>query len=277
MTESDEFLVATMAYCLSWELAGARANQSWSVIRDYLDNSPELTDTERWMCELYEESSPTAQEERSILSRLNARILNPQAGIAYRKSILSLLPEALAESAGQHRLIHSLSMQEETGLLRSWLAQYKITTSSPSQSSPLPLAAREADFLQFLEFPSFSVGFRRYWHQAPKYRNNQQTRLLLCVSAAFCQMVACEDASALQAWTERLSRICNYTEQTQTDVYDISLLMLDESYDAQELGYRLFVDAKEVDRNNIIKFCNRYADDLTGFARDLLRGMQLAL
>lgn len=51
--------------------------------------------------------------------------------------------------------------------------------------------------------------------------------------------------------------------------------MSHESYDAQELAFRLFVDAKKVDRQNLITFCERYSDELGGFAGELVRGMQI--
>lgn len=277
MTESDDFLVVSMAYCLLWEVSGKRSSQHWPAIRDHIENSVALSETERWVCELYEESSPTAQEERSILSRINARLEHPRTVMAFRQSILALIPEELAEVAAKHRLMNSLSVPEGYSLLRSWLAQYKLTKVRPVQTEVAPLAAREADFLRFMEHPYFLEGFRRYWHQAPKSRNNQQVRVLLCVAAALSQMITCDDESELAQWSARLGQITNFTEQTQHDVADLSLKMLNESYDALELGYRLFVDAKEVDRINLTTFCQRYSDELTDFAGDLVRGMQVAL
>jgi hypothetical protein len=278
MSESDEFLIATMAYCLSWEISGTRAKQAWSGIREYISMSNDMSDTERWMCELYEESGPTAQEERSIISRLNARIIRPRASLHYQQSILALLPDSFVEVAKKHRLIGSLSFCEEASSLRRWLAQYKISSLPAANAVPLAsLSAREHGFLEFIEHPYFLEGFRRYWHQHPKFRNNAQMRVLLCVAAAISQMVTCEDIVAIQSWVCRLSQICHYAEQTQQDLTELSFAMLNESYDAQELAYRLFVDARSVDQTNIITFCQRYADELTGFAHELVRGLQLAL
>jgi len=275
MTDSDEVLLATMAYCLSWEIGGARASQYWEGIRDYVKTCEGLSETDRWVCELYEESSPTAQEEQSILSRINARLDHPRVVVKYRQVILELLPSSIAEIALKHRLMNSLVVPEGYGRLRSWLVEHRIDALRPAQPKLAPLAAREGEFLKFIEYPHFLEGFRAYWHQAPKCRNNQQTRVLLCVAASLSQMLAGEDLNDLQEWSARLGRIGSYTEQTQRDVSELSLVMSDESYDAQELAYRLFVDAKEVDRQNIITFCNRYVDELTDFARDLLRGMQV--
>jgi hypothetical protein len=53
--------------------------------------------------------------------------------------------------------------------------------------------------------------------------------------------------------------------------------MFQESYDAQELGYRLFADAQAVDRKKLTAFCEHYENELTGFARELLRGLQIGI
>jgi hypothetical protein len=276
MTESDEFFIANIAYCLTWEIGGMRASQYWQGIREFIDQSKLLSEKDRWVCELYEESSPTAQEERSILARINAKLVHPRVVLSYRQAILAILPEELAETAAKHRLMNSLTVPEGYNPIRSWLAQHKIADLSRTKVEKVPLAAREADFVRFIEHPYFLEGFRRYWHQAPKSRNNKQTRVLLCIAAALSQMVSFDDESELKGWSERLSKIGNFTEQTLKDITDLSLAMNNESYDAQELGYRLFVDAKEVDRINLTTFCNRYSEELTGFARELVRSMQIA-
>ena len=275
MSESDDFLVASMAYCLSWEIGGAGVRQHWKAIRDYIEKSESLSEMERWMCELYEESSPTAQEGHSIVARINARLDHPRKVISFRQSILALMPEALAETADKHRLMNSLSVPVGYSMLRSWLTQSKVAPAISAQSKAASLATREADFLRFIEHPYFLEGFREYWHQAPKFRNNKQMRVLVCIAAALSQMVCCVDASDLRLWSQRLSKIGNYTEQTQKDIADLCLVMMAESYDAEELGYRLYVDASEVDRINFITFCERHANELTDFARDLVRGLQI--
>ncbi|WPJ95638.1 hypothetical protein SH580_19655 [Coraliomargarita algicola] len=275
MRESDAFLVAAMAYCLSWEITGARASQHWSGIRDYIKQNSTLTETERWCCELYEESSPTAQEERSIQSRINARIDHPRMVIKLRQSILDILPATIVESARKHRLIQSLIAPEGYGPLRTWLAERNIAGFRPVPPTLAPLAAREAEFYHFLESPCFLEGYRKYWHQEPKLRNNKQMRVLLSVSAALSQMLTVDSAEELQHWCARLAVIGSYTEQTQLDVVELCSMMSAESYDAHELGYRLLVDAQALDRQNIVTFCERYADELTGFARELVRGMQI--
>jgi hypothetical protein len=276
MRESDEFLVAAMAYCLSWEIAGARANQHWSVIRDYISQQDGLTEMERWSCELYEESSPTAQEERSIQSRINFRLDHPRAAVKFRRAILKLLPDAIRDTAAKHRLMISLVVPEGYGPVRTWLAERNIAGFSLSAPPALlPLSVREAEFSQFIESPFFLEGYRRYWHQAPKFRNNKQMRVLLSVSASLSQMITFDDIHELKRWCAKLAIIGNYTEQTQLDVAELSLLMAGESFDVHELGYRLLVDAQAVDRQNIITFCDRYADELTDFARELVLAMKI--
>lgn len=277
MIESDEFLIVCMGYCLTWEVGGVRASQYWPGIREYVQQHESFTETERWVSELYEESSPTAQEERSIISRINARLDHPRRAVTFRQSILALLPAPLNEAAAKHRLMNSLALPEGYGRLRSWLAEHKIARLGPEPVELPPLSSREADFQRFIENPYFIEGFRKFWKQAPKYRDNKQTRVLLCVAAALSQMVLCDDAAGLKEWSHRLGRIGSYTEQTRHDVAELSLAMLDESYDAQELGYRLFIDAKEADRKVLVNFYERYNDQMTGFAHDLVRSMELGI
>lgn len=274
MAESDEFLIACMAYSLTWEIAGANASQHWSGIREYVQDHDGLSETERWICELYEESSPSAQEERSILARINVRIDHPRRIVNFHKATLRLLPESLVEAAEKHRLMNSLVLPQGYGRIRTWLSEHKFARLRPKPGLPA-LATRESDFRSFIEHPYFIEGFRRFWHVSPKNRNCKQMRVLVCVAAALSQMLPGEGAEQLAEWSERLGRIGNYTEQTRKDVAELCQMMFDASYDAQELGYRLFADAKEADRRAIEAFCERYVDVLTGFARDLVGGMRL--
>ena len=275
MTESDEVLIVKLTYCLTWEIGGARASQYWESIRDYIKTSDLLSEMERWGCELYEEASPSAQEERSVLSRINARLDHPREVIRFRQAILDLLPSSIIEVAAKHRMMNSLSVPEGYSRLRTWLAEHKLAGLRPEPPAVTPLATREADFLQFIEYPYFLEGFRMFWQQSPKFRNNKETRVLLCVAASLSQMLACDDAAEWQDWSARLGRIGSYTEKTQRDVAELCVAMSGESYDVQELAYRLFVDAQKVDKQNIVTFCQRYSDELNGFADELVRGMQL--
>ncbi len=275
MSESDAVLIASMGYCLTWEITGARANQHWQGIRDYIAGSATLSDMDRWVCELYEESSPTAQEERSILSRIEERLDSPQRAASFRNAILSILPVPLTDAALKHRLMNSLTSVEDYGRIRSWLIEHKLASFRPTPKYRVPLAEREADFIRFIEHPYFLEGFRRFWHAKPKKRNNKQMRVLLCASAALSQLITCHEASEVREWARRLGLIGSYSEQTQEDVSSLCLEMLDESYDAQELAYRILVDAREVDRRNLEIFCERYADELSDFAQDLVRGIHL--
>jgi hypothetical protein len=276
MAESDEFLIVCMAYSLTWEIGGAHASQHWQGIRAYVQEHHGLTETERWACELYEESSPSAQEERSIMARINARLDHPRRVVDFHKAILRLLPESMAATAAKHRLMNSLALPQGYGRIRSWLAEHQFARLRPKPELP-PLATREADFQSFIEHPYFVEGFRQFWHMPPKYRNNQQARILLCVGAALSQMLPGDDGDKVEEWSHRLGRMGNFTERTREDVVELCQMMFDASYDAQEIGYRLFVDAKEADRTAMVAFCERYADELSGFARELTRAIQLPL
>ena len=274
MAESDEFLIACMAYSLSWEIAGSNAFQHWSAIRDYVQHHEGLSERERWTCELYEESSPSAQEERSILARINQRIDHPRRIVNFHKAILKLLPKPLVEAAEKHRLMNSLVLPVGYGRIRTWLSEHKLARLRPTPGLPA-LAAREAEFGRFIEHPYFIEGFRKFWHHAPENRNCKQTRVLLCMGAALSQMLPGEDAEESAEWSGRLGQVSNFTERTREDVAGLCQMMFDASYDAHELGYLLFADAKEADRDAIEVFCQRYTEELTGFARDLVGGLQL--
>lgn len=277
MPHPDPVLCVKLAYCLTWEIASVRASQYWPGIRDFLQTCERSSEMDRWVCELYEESSPTAQEERSIVARINAQIDQPRNLESCRQAILELLPGSLYPIAEKHRLIHALAGTASSGSrLSLWLAERKITALRPSTSNLPPLAEREADFLRFIESPLFVEAYRKFWHQAPKYRNNQQMRVLICLAASLSQMIGPVDVEALQIWIERLGNLGSYSIQTKRDIAELCLGMTVQTYDAQELAYRLLVDAKEVDRRKLIQFCHHYADDLTEFAQDLVQGLQLS-
>jgi hypothetical protein len=276
MAETDEFLKIALAYCLTWEIAGSRAPGFWEELRAFKDRCDLLDEKELWMSELYEESSPTAQEERSILARIEARLDHPRAVLGFRKEILGILPASIRDAAEKHRLMKALVLPRAQGRVRTWLNQYKMASAKTHpERGNLPLAEREAEFIRFLEYPHFLEGFRQYWKQAPKVRNGRETRQLLYFAAAFSQMVHCEETAEFEAWSRRFARACSFSAQTESDTLELGLEMLDQSYDAQSLAYRIFVDVNEVNRANLIQFCRKYEDKLTTFSQELVRALSL--
>jgi hypothetical protein len=274
-TASEEFLVVSMAYCMTWELAGTRAQDHWSGIRAFLTSGNALSEQQRWAIELYEEGAPTAQEERSIRSRIDAYLLQPRDVAYFRSGILNLLPDQLREAATGHSFMHGLAMPPpELGLLKSWAMSWKVARFHAPQVHVLPLAEREADFDRFLEQPHFVVSFRKFWRVAPKCRGNRRTRVLVCIGAALSQMVRVDDAVDFDLWTDRLTVACHFTEQTREDLRSLIDEMSNVSYDVQELAYRLFVDAREIDQRNLQSFISQYLDELSALAPELARSMQ---
>jgi len=274
-TGSDEFLIVSMAYCMTWELAGARASEHWSEIHAFISGENSLGELQRWTIELYEEAAPTAQEERSIRSRIDAYLLQPRDVAYFRSGILNLLPESLRGAAATHSFMHGLAMPStEYGNLKSWVMRWKVARYQAPQVRVLPLAEREEDFSRFLEQPYFVESFRQFWRVAPKHRSNRRTRVLVCIGAALSQMVRVDEAVDFDLWTERLTVSCYFTSQTKDDLRSLIDEMSNVSYDVQELAYRLFVDAREVDQQNLQNFISCYRDELSALAPELARSMQ---
>ncbi|WP_162030793.1 MULTISPECIES: hypothetical protein [unclassified Lentimonas] len=274
-TGSGEFLIVSMAYCMTWELTGTRAKYHWSKIHALLAGENGLSERQRWAIELYEEGAPTAQEERSIRSRIDAYLLQPRDVAYFRCGILNLLPDQLRRGAEAHSLMHGLVLPStEFGLLKSWVMSWKSPRVQAAQARVLPLAEREADFGHFLEQPHFVVSFRKFWRVAPKCRSNRRTRVLVCIGAALSQMVRVDETVDFDLWTDRLAVTCHFTEQTRVDLRLLIDEMSNVSYDLQELAYRLFVDAREIDQRNLQSFMNHYGDELSALAPELARSMQ---
>jgi len=260
---------------MTWELVGTRAKEHWSKIHAFLADGNALSERQRWIVELYEEGAPTAQEERSIRSRINAYLLQPRDVAYFRSGILNLLPDSLRGAAEAHSFMHGLAMPStEFGLLKSWVMSWKVARFQAPQARVLPLAEREADFSRFLEQPYFVESFRKFWRVAPKCRSNRRTRVLVCISAALSQMVRVDEAVDFDLWTNRLAATCHFTEQTREDLRSLIDEMSNVSYDVQELAYRLFVDAREIDQRNLQSFIERYGDELSDLAPELARSMQ---
>ena len=274
-TASEEFLIVCMAYCMTWELAGSRAKEHWANIHAFLSGKNALNEQQRWMVELYEEGAPTAQEERSIRSRMDAYLLQPRDVAYFRRGILNLLPEPLRAAAEAHSLMHGLAMPStEFGTLKSWVMRWKLTQFHAPKVRELPQAEREADFGRFLEQPYFVESFRKFWRIPPKRRGNRRTRVLVCIGAALSQMVRVDETVDFDLWTDRLTVACHFTEQTREDLRSLIDEMSNVSYDVQELAYRLFVDAREVDQRNLQSFIDHYGDELSALAPELARSMQ---
>lgn len=271
---SEEFLIVCMAYCMTWELAGTRAPKHWGLIHALVGEAGRFNERERWVVELYEEGSPSAQEERSILSRIEAYLVQPRDVAYFRAGILNLLPEALREAAISHSMMRSLAMPSDYGKLKTWVMGWRIARYSRPQVPVLPLAEREADFERFLELPHFVEAFRRHWRAPPKYRNGRQTRTLVCRAAALGQMVQVDESIDFDQWTTHMAEDCHFSEQTRNELMLLTEEMSVFSYEAQELAYRFLIDAREIDQRNIRNFIKRFNRELSDFAQDFVRGMQ---
>ncbi|HAQ58867.1 MAG TPA: hypothetical protein DCR32_07630 [Opitutae bacterium] len=274
-TGAEEFLIVSMAYCMTWELAGTRASEHWSDIHAFITGENALGELQRWTIELYEEGPPTAQEERSIRARIDAYLLQPRDVAYFGSGILKLLPEGLREAAATHSLMHGLAMPStEFGTLKSWVMRWKTAQYHAPQVRALPLAEREQDFNHFLEQPYFIEGFRQFWRVAPKRRSNRRTRLLVCIGAALSQMVHIDKVVDFDLWAERLTASCHFTLQTRDDLRSLIDEMSAISYDVPELAYRLFVDTREIDQQNLQAFIRCYRDQLSALAPELALNMQ---
>jgi hypothetical protein len=264
-----------MAYCMTWELAGTRASAHWSDIHAFIAGENALSELQRWTIELYEEGPPTAQEERSIRARIDAYLLQPRDVAYFGSGILKLLPEGLRGTAATHSLMHGLAMPStEFGTLKSWVMGWKTAQYHAPQVRALPLAEREQDFSRFLEQPYFIESFRQFWHVAPKWRTNRRTRVLVCIGAALSQMVRIDKVADFDLWAERLTASCHFTSETKDDLRSLIDEMWAISYDVPELAYRLLVDAREIDQQNLHGFIRCYRDQLSAMAPELARNMQ---
>ncbi len=103
---------------------------------------------------------------------------------------------------------------------------------------------------------------------------NRRTRVLVCIGAALSQMVRVDEAADLDLWAERLTASCHFTSQTKDDLRSLIDEMCAISYDVPELAYRLFVDAREIDQQNLHGFIRCYRDQLSALAPELARSMQ---
>ncbi|WP_269526267.1 hypothetical protein [Coraliomargarita parva] len=272
--DTEDFLIAAMAYCLCWELRSTHAHKDWTLLQEWIREESGLSERTRWKLELYEEGPPSAQEERSILSRIEQYLLTPHDVVRYRNDILALLPEFLRETAASHSLMRGFVVPKGYSRIKSWLAGQRNASQRIAGIRQAPLSEREADFARFLEQPYFLQAFRSYWHASPKLRNNRQTRVLVTFAAALSQMVKVGEEQAAQVnWAKRLATICHFSEQTRGDLDQLVGSMLDHTYDAQELAYRFFIDAREVDKRNMSSFILNYEGELSDFTAEFNRGL----
>ena len=276
-THSREYLMACLAYCLTWELAGTRARGQWQLIACFVAAENRLNQRQRWMLELYEEGPPSAQEERSLRSQIEIYLLQPRDVAYIRAGILSLLPESLRPAAEAHSLMRGLSVQSsEYGKLTSWVFNSNRRRLKMAPASSVALAEREQEFNRFLELPYFVESFQGFWRVAPKRRSNRRTRVLLCLGAVMSQMVRGDDAASCELWAGRLAAMCHLGAQTKHDICRLMRQMHAGSYDVQELAYRLLVDARAIDQQNLQRFITVYAGQLSSYATELLRHLRFA-
>lgn len=270
-----EFLIVSMAYCMTWELVGSRASEHWAEVRSFVAGANSLAERQRWAVELYEESPPTAQEERSIRARINAYLRQPRDVAYFRTGILNLLPVPLQESAAAHSLMHGLEMPStEYSNLKSWVMRWKSANYKAPIIRSVALAEREVEFNRFLEQPSFAESFRCFWGTAPKCRDNRRTRVLVSLAAALSQMLQDQEAADFDLWTSRFSVECHFTAQTKQDLRVLLDALSANSYDVEELAYHLLVDANEADHKNVRSFIDRYSDQLSSLAAKFALSMQ---
>lgn len=273
-TQSKEFLILGLAYCLTWELFGAKAPSYWDHLHEYIEEESGLNERERWTLELYEEVAPTVQEERSILGRLVPLLNKPVQLMAARDVILTVLPKESSEAALRHSLLRPLQIPDDQNVLKKWLSGLGAKTSLDSNGyseMASSLSTREADFNHFLLQPFFVEGFRRFWHKPPKKRSNRQTRALVGISAALSQMICPDDLGQTEYWCHRVAEACHLTKQTEKDVYSLVAEMVAFTYDASELAGRIFADASVVDKQNFSLFMSTHSDLLSEFKDEFER------
>lgn len=271
---TEDFLTACLAYCLTWELAGTRAPEHWDKIRDYVRSGGYIVERQQWTTELYEEAPATAQEERSILARVETLIVRPQDIGRFRDRVLALLPEPMRQSAAGHSLLRRVAVPTDHSKLKAWLVA-RTPRRFPPLSQSFPLGEREVEFDRFLELPYFLEAFRKFWEVPPKYRNNRQTRALICIGAVLSHSIPAPETGNIEKWSTRLADTCHYSPQTQEDLFVLIDAMSGFSYDTQELAYHLSVDAKSVDNENLRTFIRRHSDELTDFASEFVRDVEL--
>ena len=271
----EAYLVGVLAYCAVWEVAGYRAPENWGRIRFFLEEEAGLDERQRWAAELYEEAAPSAQEERSLQYRIEAHFSGPRDALAFRERVLALVPEAMHTTVAGHSLLRHLETPREFSRLKQWLAHWRLVGPGRRRFTALPLAEREAEFQRFLELPFVVEAFRRFWHRPPKYRNNQQTRVLVCVAAVLSQMVGVGESADMREWASRLSASCAFSDQTRDDIAGLAEDMSANFYDIEELAYRLVVDAKAVDKRNLREFVRTHRSRLADCSDELLRGLEL--
>jgi hypothetical protein len=262
-----------MAYCMTWELVGSRAPKSWDLIHAFVAKEGSFAERERWAMELYEESSPSAQEERSVVSRIESFLLKPRDVAYFRAGILSLLPEALRHAAESHSMMRSFAMPSDYGKLKTWVMGWRLASYAKPHVTVSPLAEREADFARFLELPFFLQGFRRYWQAKPKYRNSRQTRTLVCRAAILSQIIQADESTDFEQWTLHMAGDCHFSEQTRGELIILTQEMSVFSYEAEELAYRFLIDAREIDQRNIVNFIKRFSGELSEFSKEFMQCM----
>ncbi|MFP4167023.1 MAG: hypothetical protein ACLFUF_07665 [Opitutales bacterium] len=265
----EAFLVCCLSYCMTWELAGPRAPEHWADLRAYAASEGCLGEGERWAAELYEEGPPSAQEERSILARIESFLTGPCDVDRVRNAVLNLLPEELRTAAKGHSLLSGLKASGGYGKFKAWATPRRFFRKRASDVEPAPQANREAEFSRFLEFPHAIHAFRRFWRVDPKKRDNRRTRVLVCLGAALSQMLPFDEAGDLETWMDRFAEICAVTEQTKHDLLSLVREMQSFSYDAHELAYYLLVDARGIDKRNLLRFIQEHKDRLSDFAGEL--------
>jgi len=266
---SEDFLVAGLSYCLLWELWGDASEDDFAEHKERVERRCELTERDHWRLELYEESSPTAQEERSLLDRLQRYRRYAGNGVSIADSIVALLPPQLQERAARHSLLRRIDPPSP-----GWFARLFRRRGTAPRADPAPLADREADFERFLNLPGAVEGFRRFWRRPPKNRDNRQTRVLVILGMALGQSIDLETESKRHRWLERLERACHFSEQTRDDLLEVAAMTNEASYNAEELAYCIMIDARNRDQANFVAFLETYESALYAFGAELERTLK---
>ncbi len=266
-----------MGYCLTWELAGARAPEHWAHLRAEAGRGDVLTELERWSAELYEEGPPSAQEERSLLSRIECALRGRRQLEAVKRLIVDLLPDVLHPAATRHSLLQGLRLRREPSVVETWLKRtgFGLAGDDGFPDAAARLGEREADFSRFLSLPGFEEQFRAFWRREPKLRGNRQTRALVTIGALAGQCIRPHDGVDWDRWAARFAGTCHYSIQTQQDVLLIAAETSGHCYDAQELAYRLLADARPQDIRYLKEWIARHEDEMNPIASELRRLLNL--
>ena len=228
MEKSISLTLAKLLVALSWA-DGELQQEELDILKDLIQNIPELTRDERVSIEVYLES-PVSPSDRGTLTQQLKRLIRTEKDKEYVLHTLQRIIYADGNVDAKERKLYNLiqqSLEEEESELEEKLQHLFQNVRSKRRNAIKSLPRRERDIDTYLENPIFYRSLRALTSEGVPVQMDKSELEKLCTAGALMACIAQADAVIQPSETAQLKDILHHywdiSEEAATMVTNIAM------------------------------------------------------